>query len=80
LRFRDGFIKKTQKTPPTDLELARENKALHVGELKDDSKGAAGYITDRVSMISWKRRDGLPETNVSSSPAVCNQHLVEDYG
>ena len=24
-----GFIKKTQKTPPEDLELARNNKAKH---------------------------------------------------
>jgi phage-related protein len=30
----DGFIKKTQKTPPADLELARKNKALHESELK----------------------------------------------
>jgi hypothetical protein len=44
------------------------------------AKGAAGYTADRVSMISWKRRDGLPVTNVSSSPAVCNLHLVEEYG
>jgi phage-related protein len=29
-----GFIKKTQKTPPADLELARKNKALHESELK----------------------------------------------
>jgi phage-related protein len=29
-----GFIKKTQKTPPADLELARKNKALHENELK----------------------------------------------
>jgi phage-related protein len=29
-----GFIKKTQKTPPTDLELARKNKALHESGLK----------------------------------------------
>jgi phage-related protein len=29
-----GFIKKTQKTPPADLELALKNKALHEGELK----------------------------------------------
>jgi flagellar biosynthesis GTPase FlhF len=29
-----GFIKKTQKTPPGDLELARKNKALHESELK----------------------------------------------
>jgi phage-related protein len=29
-----GFIKKTQKTPPSDLELARKNKALHENELK----------------------------------------------
>ena len=24
-----GFIKKTQKTPPDDLELARKNKSKH---------------------------------------------------
>jgi phage-related protein len=29
-----GFIKKAQKTPPADLELARKNKALHESELK----------------------------------------------
>jgi phage-related protein len=29
-----GFIKKTQKTPPAQLELARKNKALHESELK----------------------------------------------
>jgi phage-related protein len=29
-----GFIKKTQKTPSADLELARKNKALHQSELK----------------------------------------------
>jgi phage-related protein len=29
-----GFIKKTQKTLPADLELARKNKALHESELK----------------------------------------------
>jgi phage-related protein len=29
-----GFVKKTQKTPPADLELARKNKALHESELK----------------------------------------------
>jgi phage-related protein len=29
-----GFIKKTQKTPPADLDLARKNKALHEAELK----------------------------------------------
>lgn len=29
-----GFIKKTQKTPPADMELARKNKALHESELK----------------------------------------------
>ena len=29
-----GFIKKTQKTPPAELELARKNKALHESELK----------------------------------------------
>lgn len=29
-----GFIKKTQKTPQTDLDLARKNKALHESELK----------------------------------------------
>jgi phage-related protein len=29
-----GFIKKTQKTPPPDLELARKNKALHESELR----------------------------------------------
>jgi phage-related protein len=30
-----GFIKKTQKTPSADLELARKNKALHESELKN---------------------------------------------
>ena len=29
-----GFIKKTRKTPPADLELARKNRALHESELK----------------------------------------------
>jgi phage-related protein len=29
-----GFIKKTQKTPPSDLELARKNKRLHEAELR----------------------------------------------
>jgi phage-related protein len=29
-----GFIKKTQKTPSRELELARKNKALHERELK----------------------------------------------
>jgi phage-related protein len=29
-----GFIKKTQKTPSADLELARKNRALHESELK----------------------------------------------
>ncbi|MGH9440547.1 MAG: type II toxin-antitoxin system RelE/ParE family toxin [Terriglobia bacterium] len=29
-----GFIKKTQKTPPADLELARKNKRLHEAEMK----------------------------------------------
>jgi phage-related protein len=29
-----GFIKKSQKTPPADMELARKNKALHESELK----------------------------------------------
>lgn len=29
-----GFIKKTQKTPTADLDLARKNKALHERELK----------------------------------------------
>jgi phage-related protein len=29
-----GFIKKTQKTPTADLDLARKNKALHESELK----------------------------------------------
>lgn len=31
-----GFIKKSQKTPKTDLELARKNKSLHLQSL---SKG-----------------------------------------
>ena len=51
-----------QKTPPADLERARKNKALHESELKrgrdDDRQGERrGYIADRVSMTSWKRRD-----------------------
>ena len=29
-----GFIKKTQKTPRAELELARKNRALHESELK----------------------------------------------
>jgi phage-related protein len=29
-----GFIKKSQRTPPADLELARKNKAVHERELK----------------------------------------------
>lgn len=29
-----GFIKKTQKTPPGDLALARRNKSQHEAELK----------------------------------------------
>ena len=29
-----GYIKKTQKTPPAEMELARKNKALHESELK----------------------------------------------
>jgi phage-related protein len=29
-----GFIKKSQKTPPAEMELARKNKALHESELK----------------------------------------------
>jgi phage-related protein len=29
-----GFVKKTRKTPPADLERARKNKALHESELK----------------------------------------------
>ncbi len=29
-----GFIKKTQKTPQADLDLARKNRALHESELK----------------------------------------------
>lgn len=29
-----GFIKKTQKTPQSDLELARKNKRIHEAELK----------------------------------------------
>jgi phage-related protein len=29
-----GFIKKTRKTPPDDLDLARKNKAKHEEELK----------------------------------------------
>ena len=30
-----GFIKKTQKTPQSDLELARKNKRFHEAELKE---------------------------------------------
>ena len=40
-----GFIKKTQKTPPADLKVARKNKALHESELKRekcDGKGSGG--------------------------------------
>src|SRR6202451_2868417 len=29
-----GFIKKNQKTPPADRDLARKNKALHESELR----------------------------------------------
>jgi phage-related protein len=29
-----GFIKKTQKTPQSDLELAQKNKRFHEAELK----------------------------------------------
>ena len=29
-----GFIKKTQKTPTADLDLARKNKGLHERELQ----------------------------------------------
>src|SRR6202451_2727171 len=29
-----GLIKKSQKTPPAEMELARKNKALHESELK----------------------------------------------
>jgi phage-related protein len=29
-----GFIKKTQKTPVEDLELAKKNKRKHQGELQ----------------------------------------------
>ena len=29
-----GFIKKTQKTPTTDMELAQKNKRLHEAEMK----------------------------------------------
>jgi len=29
-----GFIKKTQKTPPEDLDLARHNKSKHQAGLK----------------------------------------------
>jgi phage-related protein len=29
-----GFIKKTQKTPDDDLELARKNKRLHEAEMR----------------------------------------------
>jgi phage-related protein len=30
-----GFIKKTQKTPEEDLELARRNKRLHEAEIRE---------------------------------------------
>jgi phage-related protein len=30
-----GFIKKTQKTPQADLQLAQKNKRLHEAELKE---------------------------------------------
>jgi phage-related protein len=29
-----GFVKKTQKTPIADMELARKNKRLHKAEMK----------------------------------------------
>ena len=29
-----GFVKKTQKTPTADMELARKNKRLHEAEMK----------------------------------------------
>jgi len=29
-----GFIKKTQKTPYEDMELARRNKRLHEAEMR----------------------------------------------
>jgi phage-related protein len=29
-----GFIKKTQKTPDEDTELARKNKRLHEAEMR----------------------------------------------
>ncbi len=29
-----GFVKKTQKTPLADMELARKNKRLHEAEMK----------------------------------------------
>jgi phage-related protein len=29
-----GFVKKTQKTPPDDLDLARKNKRLHEADMK----------------------------------------------
>lgn len=29
-----GFVKKTQKTPPVDMEFARKNKRLHEAEMK----------------------------------------------
>jgi phage-related protein len=31
-----GFIKKSQKTPDEDLELARRNKRLHEAEMKEN--------------------------------------------
>jgi phage-related protein len=31
-----GFIKKSQRTPSEDLELARKNKAAHERELKKE--------------------------------------------
>jgi phage-related protein len=31
-----GFIKKSRRTPPADLELARNNKAVHERELKKE--------------------------------------------
>jgi hypothetical protein len=56
-----GFIKKSQKTPPAEMELARKNKALHESDLKREKwrwqREQPGYTADRVSMISWKRRD-----------------------
>jgi phage-related protein len=29
-----GFIKKTQKTPDEDMDLARKNKRLHEAEMR----------------------------------------------